>query len=88
MYPPAHMQKVNRSWPPLGDERVVGVAEQLLVVLVPRAELHRVHDLLRVFDAHAELERLRRHRHAAVGEHSVGVAGAVADRQHDHRRWE
>ena len=50
----------------MGDQRVVGVAEQLLVLRVPRAVLHALTSFLRVLDADAELERLRRHRHAAA----------------------
>src|SRR5205809_355752 len=34
-----------------------------------------------MLDAYAHLERLGEQLHAAIGEHPLGVAGAVADRQ-------
>ena len=49
-----------------------------------RAVASPVHRRLRLFDPHAELERLGLDRHAAAEQHAVGVAGAVADGENRH----
>ena len=50
-----------------------------------RPVLHGVDDILPMLDSHAELERLRGHRHVPPREHFVAVAGRVTDGQHDDR---
>ena len=68
------------------DQRIVGRAQPSFQRR--RAVLDAVDGLLRVFHAHAELERLAFHRRAATQQHLVGVAGAVADgKDHGGRRY-
>src|SRR5207244_9790835 len=74
------------------DDLVTGVQTCALPILVGGAEacfqslaavLNSVDGFLRLLDANSHLERFWRHGNAAVPKHLIGVASAVANRQHD-----
>ena len=79
----AHAEAVDRAAVlRVVHQLVVGGAEQRMAGVL-LAEPGAIDHALRMLDAKADRERLGLHRHAALVQHGEGVAGAVAEGEHD-----